>query len=1028
LEHIPFAFWLVEALKPEVFVELGTQSGISYAAFAQAVQTLGLPTACYAVDTWRGDPQSGFYDESVFDEWAAYHSRHFGGFSRLVRSTFEEAVSGFSDGAVDLLHIDGYHTYESVSADFNLWMPKVSRRGVVLIHDINVREKDFGAWRAWEVVRSRYPSFEFLHGHGLGMLGIGADIVPPLRWLFSIAATSPEQVAEVRKFFSYLGGMLSSRFAAEETGRRLGAEFEERFQRLGEELQISKHRMALGEDAAVTLRLEVAEASRRIADLESQLSRRQSELDEALAEERRVAVGFHQRVKDERERRVCVELENLWLKSRAARIPAPSRSRVARLKQRVASAVNGMSFGPLVPLARTIAGLGLDPRRPNYRSFLAIALRPKRLRQAHVVMNSGLFDASYYRERYPDVVAGGLTPLSHFVLSGSREGRDPHPLFDTAYYLNHLSGASMGIEAFTHYQKLGAFEGLSPHPLFDIRYYLEKSPDLRTANADPLQHFLTRGAREGRNPNEFFDCAYYLQRYPDVFHSRINPLVHFARTGWREGRRASAAFDTEYYLSSYEDVRKLGVNPLVHYLQVGRFQDRRTVDESEDPELASKAILPKYVKLEARSLGAAPLARPTVLCVTHVMPWPPRAGNGYRIYRMLLWLRDQGFRIVLLIAPLPGEPVNTADLRPIADRFSNVVICDRQGRIEYILDDVPDVLASLNGEFARPIAALADEDSVRDARQRQLLHIDRTFCHDALITTVLRLHPVLGSYVLLAEYIWMSRVLPLVEGDVLKVVDTHDVFSTKQDKVLSFGVEDLHLEPHEEAYRLRRADLVVAIQNEERDQLAMLVPDRKVLTAGVDFDVTHDAGFPVGCRILYVGSDNPTNEKGLSDFLEFAWPRIRRAVPPAELIVAGKVGRNTSDDTAGVVRLGMVEDLRPLYREARLAINPAVAGTGLKIKVLEALCHFRPIITWPNGVDGLAPELAALCVTALDWYEFTQRVVDLLVAEPPRLFSSTECDAITRLTFPAAAYSDLTEAFRRHTGDPLSTNRHEPRR
>ena len=49
-----------------------------------------------------------------------------------------------------------------------------------------------------------------------------------------------------------------------------------------------------------------------------------------------------------------------------------------------------------------------------------------------------------------------------------------------------------------------------------------------------------------------------------------------------------------------------------------------------------------------------------------------------------------------------------------------------------------------------------------NARDRQLLGIDRTFCHDALVTTVLRLHSVLGAYVLLAEYIWMSRVLPLL--------------------------------------------------------------------------------------------------------------------------------------------------------------------------------------------------------------------------------------------------------------------------
>jgi hypothetical protein len=969
LEHIPFAFWLVEAVRPEVFVELGTRSGTSYAAFAQAVQMLELPAACYAVDTWRGDPQSGFYDESVFEEWNAYHNLHFAAFSTLVRSTFDEAVNQFSDGRVDLLHIDGGGTYESLLANFDLWSRKVSRRGIVLIHNINVRERDVGAWRVWERLRSRYPSFEFLHGHGLGVLGVGPNVVAPLQWLFSIASVSPAGVTEVRKFFAYLGGNLASRFAAPETKR---------------------------------------------------LHTESYEGDATNSQAKGVAVELQRQIRVEREWRAAVELENIALKSLAA-APRTSATRVAVLKAKIVAAAGRRLLDPMESLTRTLVGLGLHPRRANYRSVVSIARRPSVFRRAYEIMNSGLFDENYYRERYPDVAASGLTPLSHFVLSGCCEGRDPHPLFDTVYYVSHLGVFATGTEAFIHYLRSGAREGLSPHPLFDTTYYLEKNPDLRRSGVEPFQHFLMTGGREGRNPNEFFDCEYYLRRYPDVFRSRINPLVHFAHKGWREGRRPSAAFDTEYYLSEYEDIHTLGVNPLVHYLQVGRFQGRRAVKDGEDPNLCPVTIA-HYVKLEARSIGAARHTRPTILCLSHVMPWPPRAGNAYRIYRMLLWLRDRGFRIILLVAPLPGDPVSIADLRANADRFSNVVLCERQGRIEYVLDDVPDVLASLNGEFAGPIAALLDEDAVCDARERHLLEIDRTFCHDALIATVLRLHPVLGSYVLLSEYIWMSRVLPLVKGNVLKVIDTHDVFSTKQDKVLSFGVEDLQVDHKEEAHRLRRADLVVAIQNEERKQLVTLVPDRKVLTAGVDFDTAQAAGNPLGQRIVYIASSNSINERGLSDFLRFAWPRIQRDVPACELILVGNVGRTMCNDVPGVVRCGTVEDLKPLYREARLAINPAIAGTGLKVKILEALCHFRPIVTWPNGIDGLAPELAALCTTVRDWYEFTDRIVELLVADPPRCFSSAECDAIIRLTSPAIAYEALTDAFRRHTGDPSTTN------
>ena len=257
----------------------------------------------------------------------------------------------------------------------------------------------------------------------------------------------------------------------------------------------------------------------------------------------------------------------------------------------------------------------------------------------------------------------------------------------------------------------------------------------------------------------------------------------------------------------------------------------------------------------------------------------------------------------------------------------------------------------------------------------------------------------------------MSRILPLITGDVLKVVDTIDVFSTKRQKVLQFGIDDLHVEPGEEAKRLRHADLVVAIQDEERRELQELMPAKRVVTAGVDFDVVEAPGAPSGRRVLYVASDNPMNRKGLSDFLRFAWPQVRRDVPDAELLVVGKVSHASGIDAPGVIRRGPVHDLDALYREARIVINPAIAGTGLKIKTLEALGHLRPIVTWPNGTDGLPRDLAALCITVQDWYEFSREVATHLRAEEPILFSPAQRASIVDLTSPATVYRTLTETF-----------------
>jgi hypothetical protein len=208
LEHAPFAFWLTESLRPRTFVELGTHGGFSYFAFCQAVQRLGVEAKCYAIDTWQGDEHSGHYGEQIFDAVKAYNDQHYSAFSDLIRSTFDEASSDFSDGTVDLLHIDGRHFYEDVEHDFETWRPKLSDRAIVLFHDTNVRERGFGVFKLWEKLRNSHPSFEFVHGHGLGVLGVGRESTEPLSDLF--ASSETDTLVSVRASYARLGSAVST--------------------------------------------------------------------------------------------------------------------------------------------------------------------------------------------------------------------------------------------------------------------------------------------------------------------------------------------------------------------------------------------------------------------------------------------------------------------------------------------------------------------------------------------------------------------------------------------------------------------------------------------------------------------------------------------------------------------------------------------------------------------------------------------------------------------------------------------------
>jgi hypothetical protein len=208
LGHIPFAGWLVEAVQPSILVELGTHHGASYLAFCQAVQELGIATKCFAVDTWQGDEHSGHYGDNVFLDLLDYHQRNYAEFSRLLRMSFDEAVHYFDDGSIDLLHIDGLHTYEAVKADFETWLPKLSDRAVVVLHDINVRERGFGVWKFWQEVREAYPWFEFVHTHGLGVLIVGRQAQGPVRVLCE--TSSSDTAININRLFDQLGRLINA--------------------------------------------------------------------------------------------------------------------------------------------------------------------------------------------------------------------------------------------------------------------------------------------------------------------------------------------------------------------------------------------------------------------------------------------------------------------------------------------------------------------------------------------------------------------------------------------------------------------------------------------------------------------------------------------------------------------------------------------------------------------------------------------------------------------------------------------------
>lgn len=123
-------------------------------------------------------------------------------------------------------------------------------------------------------------------------------------------------------------------------------------------------------------------------------------------------------------------------------------------------------------------------------------------------VDGGLFDERFYREQNPDVDAA--------IRAGAfGSGRE-------------------------HFQAFGRFEGRDPHLLFDSDFYLSANRDVADAVArgatTAWQHYQDNGWREGRDPSAFLDTSDYLARHRDVAAAGINPLDHYLAYGEAEGR------------------------------------------------------------------------------------------------------------------------------------------------------------------------------------------------------------------------------------------------------------------------------------------------------------------------------------------------------------------------------------------------------------------------------------------------------------------------------------------------------------
>ncbi|MFN2622330.1 MAG: class I SAM-dependent methyltransferase [Chthoniobacterales bacterium] len=210
--HLHFAYDLVAVLKPAVLLELGVDRGESYFAFCQSAAENKTGTRCFGVDTWRGDEHAGGYDETTFAQVSEHNRVNYESFSTLLRSDFDDAQSQFPETGIDVFHLDGLHTEAAVRHDLESWLPKLRPGGILLLHDVDVRAKDFGVWKVWEELQKQSRAWTFHNGPGLGVWQ-KPPVAPLPGFLEQLLAQPNESESALANYYSNRAAAMQKKIA-----------------------------------------------------------------------------------------------------------------------------------------------------------------------------------------------------------------------------------------------------------------------------------------------------------------------------------------------------------------------------------------------------------------------------------------------------------------------------------------------------------------------------------------------------------------------------------------------------------------------------------------------------------------------------------------------------------------------------------------------------------------------------------------------------------------------------------------------
>lgn len=398
-----------------------------------------------------------------------------------------------------------------------------------------------------------------------------------------------------------------------------------------------------------------------------------------------------------------------------------------------------------------------------------------------------------------------------------------------------------------------------------------------------------------------------------------------------------------------------------------------------------------------------------------------RDGGSVYILDLLKYLKKSGFEIVYILLPqvrfnrypIYKIPSDVAELMPV-----EALRCFRVGDFlvgkfsvfEWLLILVWSVYMQTPISAKRIYRTIKKTIITWRSQKRKPMEIQDNFgrMFDLLPPEIKFIQQMINKYSPAAMMVNFASLAGAFDAlpkssHILKIIQNQDALHQRTGAFIQSGIFLGDLEAgwsySLESKALQKADVIVAIQKEEAVLFKTMSPNSTVICAPKALSIQSTFGMQIAGRCLFVGSWVDQNVAGINWFLKEVWPDILKLYPQASLHICGSVCESISIKAPNVTLLGRVKELTGEYSAAQVCLVPLQAGSGLKIKLIEALSFGRAVVSTSTGVQGVS-YLAGNCVIVVDTPDgFSKAVV--------KLFQ----DAVTRIQMEKNAITTVFKEF-----------------